>query len=884
MPVSTSNKPWRKYAAYPGQPEIYPAARLQASTWQDLRQIVADAESAGNQPRNVRSCGSHWAFSDAAVSPEIIIETNDPDVRDDPSANRLNRPLYELIPDHLSDLAVRFFNSQPGVAENLAVVPGPAVSVVHVEAGMKIAELYSFLDLDDGGGHHLGRRFPQYKGAWAMPTLGGAGGQTVAGATQTGTHGGDVGLPPIVDAVVAMHLIGAGGRHFWVEGTSEPWQRLVDKEALRQVYDGIEVIRSDDVLHATAVACGRFGIVYSVVLRVVRQYALFEDRTASNWSSVRPWLDNFSVVSGSWFTQIVVNPLGQMLDRHEHSAWVTRRWRLPLNAAGSPPAGRAERTGANAGREVTFDPTDPDARDSFMNRVCEGAHPIRLLMDKLIEPFVDARDKALVTAGIAEAAILIATAVGLPPPPLAVVARNDALGAAALAQAAINLLELVKTLAPESARINEALGDIANFLAEIDELWILRGLADMLMGMDQKPRSATAISYALMDLHNYRDWVCSKNGDSIELFFNAWTPDAKDFIDLVFQRIAEMENGNLLETDGQRMTFPGYVAIRFTQQTGALLGMQRWGHAVSLEIASVNACKGTSRLLSRIHQDAVDYKGPAGPRASLHWGQKNTLDMWHVEEAFRAWIPGGRMNVWRSVLSDLTRNGRDATFSTPFSRHAGLEVVQPRAYAVSVSPPVVCAGSLVTVSWDGLDNPPGTTARLMLRQKVPGAPTRTIGTPGLVGTEFPLLLEAPPGRHEVIFEVEYELNGRRLQDQRTAEVRGIVDGDLVSFQFVPSCWQFAGVDRWWIDINLGHATFAPEILIQTLRVAPTSGGAWRATRFGKPDLLLPSVPAVVPVPDRPPMRDASWRFLSETPGCSGSPPTVTIEFGLGCGP
>jgi hypothetical protein len=255
--------------------------------------------------------------------------------------------------------------------------------------------------------------------------------------------------------------------------------------------------------------------------------------------------------------------------------------------------------------------------------------------------------------------------------------------------------------------------------------------------------------------------------------------------------------------------------------------------------------------------------------------------MRHVEEAFGAWVPGGRMNVWRSVLSDLTRNGRDATFSTPFSRHAGLEVVQPRAYTVSVSPPVVCAGSVVPVSWDGLDNPPGTAARLMLRQKVSGAPTRTLGIPGLVGT---LLLEVPPGRHEVIFEVEYELNGRRLQDQRTAEVRGIVAGDLITFQFVPSCWQFAGVDRWWIDINLGHTTFAPEILIDTLRVSPTSGGAWRATRPGKPDLLLPSAAIVVPVPDRPPMRDASWRFLSETPGCSGPPPTVTIEFGLGCGP
>jgi hypothetical protein len=252
--------------------------------------------------------------------------------------------------------------------------------------------------------------------------------------------------------------------------------------------------------------------------------------------------------------------------------------------------------------------------------------------------------------------------------------------------------------------------------------------------------------------------------------------------------------------------------------------------------------------------------------------------MEHVEDAFGAWVPGGRMSVWRSVLSDLTRNGRDATFSTPFSRYAGLEVVQPRAYAVRVWPDVVCAGSTVPVSWNGLDNPPGTTARLMLREKVPGAPTHALGTPGLSGT---LPVEVPPGRHEVIFEVEYELNGRRLQDRRTAEVRGIVAGDTMTFQLVPACWQFAGVDRWWVDISHG-GMFAPEVVVETLRVSPTSGGAWRATRPGKPDLLLSSPTAAVPVPDRPPLRNASWRFLSETPGCNGPAPTLTIEFGLGC--
>ena len=881
MSISSSTEPWKKYGAFPGQPAIFPASRLRATTWQDLRKIVHDAEQAGPQPRNVRSCGSHWAFSDAAVSMDLIVETNDPDERDNPLAPRLNLPLYDLIPDRLSSQAVEFFQGQIGVEEDLTTVPKPAVAVVHVQAGMKIAELYSFLDLGDGGGGvtHLARRFPQYLGSWAMPTLGGAGGQTVAGATQTGTHGGDVNLAPIVDAIVAMHLIGANDQHYWIEGTGEPWGHLVDDNALEAAYPGIRPLRDADVLRAGAVACGRFGIVYSVVLAVVRQYAFFEDRTESTWSMVRPWLDNYSVVSGSWFTQIVVNPLRQM-NKSQHSAYVTRRWRVPVIAAGSPPAGRAERTGANAAREVTFDPTDPNARDSFLNRVCEGAHPIQVAMDTLIAPFESARDKALISAGIWQATILAAALAGLPAPAWAVTLRDQSLAAAAAAQATIAVMELVKTLAPDSARINEALGDIANFLADIDQLWILHGLFDLMMGSDQKPRAATAISYALMDIHNYRDWVCSKNGDSIEVFFDAWTPDARNFIDAVFKHIDDMEKGTLPETGGQRMTFPGYVAIRFTRATSAHLGMQRWGHAVSIEIAGINAAKGTSRILSRIHADALALTGPAGPLASIHWGQKNTVPMRYVEDAFGAWIPGGRLNRWRSVLSKLTRNGRDATFSTPFTRYAGLEVVQPRAYSLTVSPQVVCAGALVPVTWDGLDNPPGTTARLMLRSKSPGAPVRTLAAPGLEGT---LTLEAPAGRHEVIFEVEYDLNHRPLTDQLTAEIRGIVAGDVIAFQFVPACWNFAGVDRWWVDINPGHATYAADILVDALRLTDTTGGAWRATRPGKPDLLLPGG-VLVPVADRPPIRDSSWRFLSEYTGCTGPAPTITIQFALACAP
>ncbi|WP_157813754.1 hypothetical protein [Sinorhizobium meliloti] len=874
MPTTTSSKPWKKYAAYPGQPSFLPRTRYQCSTWQELIQVVADAEAA-NEPRELRACGSHWAFSDTAVSPIDIVETNDPDERDNPAANRLNKRIDDLLPRRLSERAARFFEGQKDVKFQPNAV-SVAVAVEHVQAGIKVAELYSLIDNE---GISLANRYVDYEGPWAMETLGGAGGQTICGATQTATHGGDVVLAPIADAIVAVHLIGANGRHYWIEKTGEPWDWLFNNHDLEEFYPKIRIMRNNDMLRAVQVAAGRFGIIHSMVLKLVRQYSLFEDRTASTWSAVQGWLNNPGVVGASRFTQIVVNPIGRHGDIMEHSAWVSRRWRLPLSAAGNPPAGRAERSGANAAREVPFDPNDPDARDSFLNRLCEGAGILEILIDKISAPIEGARDKALITAGLAQASIAAAGLIGLPPPPFLVYIRDTALGVAIAAQATLALLAVVRGFAPGTVHVNEALGDISNFLAEVDQLWILRLLSDMLMGSDQKPRAMTAISYAVMDIHNYRDWVCSKNGDSIEVFFSAWSLDAINFLNLLFARVRQLEAGMLPETNGERMAFPGYVAIRFTGKTGALIGMQRWNSTVSIEIASINACKGTAPLLARVHQDALEAIGAGVPLARIHWGQKNTVPMRHVEAAYDAWVPGGDLALWRQQLSLLTRNGRDSVFSTAFTRQAGLEVVQPLVGSFAASPDTVCAHSTVDVSWEAENNPKGTVARLQLKGVTPVTAEVTIASVGLKGA---MQVPIPPGQHELALVVEYGLNGRTLSDRRALRVRGVTTGDLVTFVLEATCGSFSSVNRWWVDINMGGLSYSPDIQVEALKVISSTGGSWRLRRSGKPDMVLTSATSPLPVADRPPLHNSSWRFLSEATGCTGPVPTLTFQFTVSC--
>ena len=136
-----------------------------------------------------------------------------------------------------------------------------------------------------------------YNGPWGFMTLGGAGGQTVFGALTTGTHGGDFRQRPISDAVVALHLVTDGGDHFWIEPLSSQIRfPIADDAKLHAVYGRLnpkvtfKIIRDNDVFHSVVVGVGRFGVVVSMVLRVVPQYCLLEHRRLDNWTNIKSLL------------------------------------------------------------------------------------------------------------------------------------------------------------------------------------------------------------------------------------------------------------------------------------------------------------------------------------------------------------------------------------------------------------------------------------------------------------------------------------------------------------------------------------------------------------------------------------------------------------------
>lgn len=89
---------------------------------------------------------------------------------------------------------------------------------------------------------------PMLRRVWALPTLGGAGGQSIAGAFSTSTHGGDVRLPPIADAVAAIHLVGCEGRQYWIEpAPAKSGAPLTDTARLQARLPDVTLIRDNQL-------------------------------------------------------------------------------------------------------------------------------------------------------------------------------------------------------------------------------------------------------------------------------------------------------------------------------------------------------------------------------------------------------------------------------------------------------------------------------------------------------------------------------------------------------------------------------------------------------------------------------------------------------------
>lgn len=664
-----------------------------------------------------KASGSHWALSEAAMSDDEAIETNWPGADPVQRYSGFDLDLGALCSDALFRSLVL---NPPGKPEALTSDPclqqrasGPFF--IHLKSGTRIYEAYSLLDrvgaepgtLADRLNHELvgTAAAGAFDGPWAFATLGGAGGQTVFGALTTGTHGGDYRQQPISDSVAAIHLVTDGGAHYWIEPRRNEIP-IADDAKLKAAYGNIgtsrfSIIRADDIFDAAVVSAGRFGVVASLVLRVVPQYCLHEHRVLENWSEVKRLLKGpsvhhvfepvyfpaegraeaeqefvgrfgaFSPIENR-FLQIAVNISPHNIN--EHRCGITQRW---FAAHGSPEAkdaegnlkGRNERgTAETAGQTFPYEPPEDPATagsssGTFLQKACANGNFIAGVLRQVaaeVQQVID--DGAVPAGGIAVVALGVGGGVVV-----------LAIGSICLVLVAV--VELLESLADDV----EAQGDISlaqaadavitGLLNDPDiprpiALMALRMILLQLFESQQARRDFVAVSYAVMDTHDYKDRSCFGNAESIEVFFDASRPEVYcTYVDQILAFEAAQQ-----ENDG-RVTF-GYVSLRYVQGSHGLISPSRFAETVVIEVAGIRDAAGT---LPFIHNAAQVARHPMFA-APFHWGQFNPLTRSEVDRIFDAPPRAGSLTAWRQALRRFTENGRMDGFSSAFTRRAGLEL------------------------------------------------------------------------------------------------------------------------------------------------------------------------------------------------------------------
>jgi len=231
-----------------------------------------------------------------------------------------------------------------------------------------------------------------------------------------------------------------------------------------------------------------------------------------------------------------------------------------------------------------------------------------------------------------------------------------------LALAALALKGLLDALGADD-RLGEAMEKIKNKLLDPNEpdpakraagLFAWQLIAYAVFQELQKDQEAAALSYAIMEGHDYLDVSCQHNVASVEVFFDANDSRLIAFVDAL---IAYETKQEFL---GRACV--GYASLRFTGRTRALIGPARWERSAVVEVAVLKDINGSQELIDH----AVKLARSGTYNAILHWGQRNDCNRGEIEARF-----GDDLRRWRDALATVT-GGRDG-FSSAFTRQTGLE-------------------------------------------------------------------------------------------------------------------------------------------------------------------------------------------------------------------
>jgi hypothetical protein len=586
-----------------------PAPKLYRPTTQyELARAIQQAEADG---KTVRALGSGWGFSETVLPQSSAIQGASQIVAGPlrllALAGAFNETQLHGIARNFSgnfgyaiDTTTLDRSLEPLLLDVLADNRDPA-DFFFVEAGMTINFLNTLLDEQNP------RR--------ALRTMGGASAQTIAGAFSTGTHGGDFDRPPLADAVRAIYLVGAGGAHHWIE----PANPITDPAKLRRTFPCIAdtIHYDDDMFRSVLVSIGAMGVIYAVILDVVPQYSLLQWNKWSTWETFKAEASANSFASffdGTWsgmrdflradastanlpnrFTQVVVNPIRNA--DGTHNCYVTNRVEMPLQARrGVIPL--ANSTDVSADEIRTAITSSPEfGHHEALNFHFHGPSDEGSVLDRLLALLIFSKENNYPWAVRAVTDLVMQKTYplpGTPPDPTVDVGYKVMAGGG-------------------TDRIFPTLG-------------------------------GTSVDSAF----SFFPTVPSLNQPGLQVA----VPDAVSFVDTV---LAAFDQG----VNSESKIFPaGWLSLRVTGRTAALLGMERFDLNGMVEVSLIGRPDGyaTVRLVEQLTRN----EGGA-----LHWGQSNGMIRFIDLESTYGNV---RLDKWKAAQRAL---GGD-TFTNLFMRRCGL--------------------------------------------------------------------------------------------------------------------------------------------------------------------------------------------------------------------
>ena len=561
----------------------------------ELVRDVVDAEAAGKE---LHAVGAGYSFESIASSNDWMVDL---------------RNLRNRIPGLVDNLGSESALTEEWQARQRGDDDSP-LRLVHTEAGVRLFDLFSALATEGLG----------------PVSVGGATGQTLAGATATSTHGSEPTIGALSDQIQAVHLVSTGGQEFWIERRSAPVTRSDD--ALRRAVPGctdIRIIRDDEIFNSVIVSAGRFGIIYSLVFSVVNEMRVAEFGIEMSTAEVLRVMgtaeEGFvgqiaeSVPDPPEHIRSIINDVRSyhyfdfiMNSRRPEKCIVRRRW-------------------------LTTSTTETGLSDNS-NFLCAPAiaNAVALAAAAAFQVFA-AEVGGVPFVGIAKAVQAQAKSGEM----LAMAINADLSGGAAMAAALNGMWEI---------QFEDWLEEPINLLTDLAyNMETANTRSSGRVGRLWQVAAGTADPSSIGSCYR---------GNSIEIIFPSRSIAAARFL-------------NFLRREAPNHRQAGYIAVRFTNRSPALLSMfqdasESGKTYISIEVTSLHGLQGNDDWFRLVERRAIALGGRP------HWGQQNNLTASQVRALYPA-----TLDRWRRACGSIV--GTSLTFSNAFTRQRGLEpmVVSP---------------------------------------------------------------------------------------------------------------------------------------------------------------------------------------------------------------